>query len=97
MSGIANSVGNVVDYISNATTDVIQKATDSIGDFIEFIAVMIITSCIIPVVVFIILIWGSKLIFNLEYDFEDIKNKYKNRQIKAIKLKKTTKQNEHDR
>ena len=44
--------------------------------------------------VFIILIWGSKMIFNLDYDFQNIKNKYANRHIKAIKLKKITKPND---
>ena len=53
---------------------------------------MIITSCVIPIIVFIVLIWGSKIIFNLNYDFSNIKNIYAKRNIKAIRFKKDKKE-----
>ncbi len=93
LSGIFNTTKDIVDDISSSTSNLIDKATDSIGDFVEFIAVMIITSCIMPLIVFVVLIWGSKLIFNLDYDFKKVVKKYKNRKIKSMNIKKINKSN----
>ena len=62
---------------------------------------MIITACVIPILVFVIFIWGTKMILGLDYNmpgFSDINkampkmNLFKNKEEKAKKEKKNKKE-----
>ena len=51
------------DKISSGVTGVIDNVKDSVGNFVEATAILIITSCVIPIMTFMAMIWGVKLIF----------------------------------
>ena len=48
ISGAKDSVANVVENVTVSTEDLVQKVENSLNHFIEAVAVMIITSCVIP-------------------------------------------------
>ncbi len=49
--------------ISSLTSDTVDKVTSFLSSLLESLAVMIITSCIIPILTFIFLLWLVKTIF----------------------------------
>lgn len=49
--------------LTSITTDTIDKITNFIDNLLESLAVMIVTACIIPLLVFAFLIWLIKVIF----------------------------------
>ena len=46
------------------TTETIEKITNFLENLLESLAVMIVTACVIPILVFVILIWLVKTIFS---------------------------------
>ena len=46
------------------TTETIDKITSFVGSLLESLAVMIVTSCIVPALVFVFLVWMVKTIFS---------------------------------
>lgn len=50
--------------ISSLTTGTIDKITSFIDNLLESLAVMIVTSCVIPVLVFVFLVWLLKTVFS---------------------------------
>ncbi len=45
------------------TTETVEKVSGFLGSLLESLAVMIVTACVIPVLVFVFLIWLVKTIF----------------------------------
>ena len=54
-----------VSSITGGTTAVVKKFETSLNNFIEAIAVMLITSCVIPLLTFMVLIWFTKSLLNI--------------------------------
>ncbi|MCR4903736.1 MAG: hypothetical protein K6A23_12815 [Butyrivibrio sp.] len=50
--------------LTTLTTETINKVTDFLGSLIESLAVMIVTACIIPILVFVFFVWLVKTIFS---------------------------------
>ena len=46
------------------TTETIDRISDFLQDLMESLAVMVVTSCVIPVLVFVFLIWLVRVIFS---------------------------------
>lgn len=65
LSGI---ISKVKDEVSKATDDLLTKAENAINNLLEALAVMIVTSCLIPVVVIIFFIWLAKMLLGLNSD-----------------------------
>lgn len=68
--GLLEKFGN---YLSDLTskvgigiTDMIKKGEDSFNEFLDAIAVLIITTCVIPLIVILIFAWSIKILFNFE-------------------------------
>lgn len=61
ISWIANAAGTVVDYV-----------TSLLSRFIEAIAVMIVTSCLIPILVIVFFLWIIKVLFSLNFSLYDV-------------------------
>ena len=53
ISSAKDSVANVVENVTVSTEDLVQKVENSLNHFIEAVAVMIITSCVIPMLVLV--------------------------------------------
>lgn len=69
---ISDTAGNLADTASEITEgftggEIIRKANDMVNDFVEAIAVMIVTSCLIPVLVLLFMFWVIKLLFGMSF------------------------------
>ena len=62
MSWIENAAGTIVEYV-----------TGLLSRFIEAIAVMIVTSCLIPILVIIFFIFLMKILFNVDISTSDLR------------------------
>lgn len=59
---------SVADAASSLTTNVTEKAKESVNQFLEATAVMLVTSCVIPIIVMLFFFWLVKTI--LEADIQ---------------------------
>jgi cell division protein FtsB len=66
-----NWVDKVGDYLSNFTSnigsgisEITKKGEDTLSTFLDTIAILIITSCVIPIVVILIFAWIIKILFS---------------------------------
>ena len=73
-SGIADALSNTAEKLKNSVTEtassVKEKLNTLLSKFIDAVAVMIVTSCIIPIAVLLVLMWLLKLIFSLDWDIK---------------------------
>ena len=58
-----DSDSGIIGEITTITTNTIDKVTNFISDLTESLAVMIVTACIVPVLVFVLLVWIMKIMF----------------------------------
>ena len=70
-SSAKDSVANVVENVTISTEELGQKVENSLNHFIEAVAVMIITSCVIPMLVLLLFFWMVKIV--LDVDLSGIK------------------------
>lgn len=76
-SGLVSKFKDGIANIGNNVSDLIKKGEKTLSNFIDAIAILLITSCVIPILVLVFLIWIVKMIFgvNVQYTkFEKIKN-----------------------
>ena len=73
ISGAKDSVTNVVENVTVSTEELVQKVEKSLNHFIEAVAVMIITSCVIPMLVLLLFFWMVKIV--LDVDLSGVKIK----------------------
>ncbi len=66
---ISNVIANVKDGVTNA----VDKATAFINETIEYLAVMIVTSCVIPLSVLFFFIWLIRMVCNVNISLPDVK------------------------
>lgn len=60
------SIYNVASKIGGNVSGMVSKGEDSLAAFLDAIAVLIITSCVIPIVVILIFAWLIKIIFGFD-------------------------------
>ena len=63
--GISGLFSKVTEGISKATTKTVDKFKRVLNNMIEAIAVMLVTSCLIPILVIVFFSWLVKLIFGI--------------------------------
>ncbi len=74
------TIEEVKNNITSSTSETINKVKNILSNFIEATAVMIVTSCIIPVLTVLVFIWLIKIILGIEInkpEFLKIENKDK--------------------
>lgn len=59
-----DSDSGIIGEITTITTNTIDKVTNFISDLTESLAVMIVTACVVPVLVFVFLVWIMKVMFS---------------------------------
>lgn len=59
----------LLQIVTGATTNLLQKATEITNRYLESLAVMIVTACVIPVVVMLFFFWIIKLLTGLQLTF----------------------------
>lgn len=73
ISNAKDSVTNVVENVTISTEELVRKVENSLNHFIEAVAVMIITSCVIPMLVLLLFFWMVKIV--LDVDLSGVKIK----------------------
>ena len=73
ISSAKDSVANVVENVAISSEDLVKKVENSLNHFIEAVAVMIITSCVIPMLVLLLFFWMVKIV--LDVDLSGVKIK----------------------
>lgn len=73
----------IVSDVGDNVSEWIHKGEKALSDFIDAIAILLITSCVIPILVLILFIWIVKIIFGISIPVKEIKkinsdNKVKN-------------------
>lgn len=79
---VASAVGNVVSIVTEKGKELIEKLTKNLNKMIEAIAVMLVTTCVIPIAIIIFFIFIVKMIFSVDINidtkklpkFSDVKN-----------------------
>ena len=60
------SLSNLTSKIGIGITDIAKKGEDTLSEFLETIAVLIITNCVIPIGVLVIFAWITKIFFGFD-------------------------------
>lgn len=82
---ITSSVSNAVLNIGEGVNELIEKGKLILSNFIDAIAILIITTCVIPIMVLFVLTWVIKIIFDITIPVKTIKPnlpKFKNKTSK---------------
>ena len=82
---ITSSVSNAVSNIGEGVNELIEKGKLILSNFIDAIAISIITTCVIPIMVLFVLTWVIKIIFDITIPVKTIKPnlpKFKNKTSK---------------
>ena len=58
-----DSDSGIIGEITTITSNTIDKVTEFISSLMESLAVMIVTACVVPVLVFVFLVWIMKVMF----------------------------------
>ena len=58
-----DSDSGIIGEITTITTSTIDKVTEFISSLMESLAVMIVPACVVPVLVFVFLVWIMKVMF----------------------------------
>jgi len=83
---IGDYLSDLTSTIGNDITSMVQKGEDTLTAFLDAIAVMIITSCVIPIVVILIFAWIIKILFGFD----------SNRSLTNFREKVNKEQDDHD-
>ncbi len=63
---IGDSISNFTAKIGNDISTIVKKGEDTLASFLDTIAVLIITTCVIPIVVILIFAWSIKILFGFD-------------------------------
>ncbi len=61
---IGDYISNFTSKIGNGISEITKKGEDTLSTFLDTIAILIITSCVIPIVVILIFAWVIKILFS---------------------------------
>lgn len=65
------AVEKFVSWIENAAGTIVDYVTGLLSKFIEAVAVMLVTSCIIPILVIVFFAWLVKILFKIDFSLSD--------------------------
>lgn len=68
VTSAGDSVSSGIDKITNSASGLLQSAKETLSRLFEGLMITVITSCVIPIFVFILLIWLSNVILGLNID-----------------------------
>ncbi|MGN1344156.1 MAG: hypothetical protein ACI4U3_06210 [Traorella sp.] len=69
----SNGFMDFLNGITSGVTNFVESAKNALSKFVDAIAVLIITTCVIPILVFVVIIWIVKNLFNINFDSKKIK------------------------
>ena len=66
---LASMLSDAVDEVGKAITGTVvataEKVKDALGNFLDAFAIMLVTSCVIPLLVLVFFLWLVKMIFGI--------------------------------
>lgn len=77
-----DSEGNIFDKfaskIKNGVSGLMEKAETLLNHFIEVVAVMMVTSCLIPIIVLLFMLWFVRILFGIQISVpKDLPGRFK--------------------
>lgn len=78
---ITSTVTGAISSIGKGVSKLIEKGKIILGNLIDAIAVLLITSCVIPVVVLLAMVWIIKTIFGINISIKNIKSKSDKKEV----------------
>ena len=63
----SNFLVQIFETVKDGVTDLTAAAKNALSTFVDAIAVLIITSCMIPIFVLLFFVWVTKLIFDIDF------------------------------
>ncbi|MDO4538543.1 MAG: hypothetical protein Q4B54_10315, partial [Coriobacteriales bacterium] len=60
-----NPLATLVDTVTSGATGAVERLRDILNDFIESLAVMVVTSCVIPIVVLLLFVWLIRVLLGI--------------------------------
>lgn len=63
------------DRITDGATSAVKKVEQSLNQFVEALAVLIVTSCIIPILVLVFFVWLMKILLGMDGSLKTVKRK----------------------
>ena len=67
LSGAKESVASVVENVTISSEELVRKVETSLSHFVEAVAVMLITSCVIPLLVLFVFFWLIKILVDVDF------------------------------
>lgn len=94
-SGFLSKFKNSVSNLGENVSELVNKGEKELSKFIDAIAVLLITSCVIPIIVLIFLVWIVKIIFGVKISIPNInkKKKIEEKTIRTVEDKEKISQN----
>lgn len=65
------AISKFISWIENAAGTIVDYVTNLLSKFIEAVAVMLVTSCVIPILVLLFFVWLIKVMFNVDISLTD--------------------------
>lgn len=87
--GFTSKVTEGISSIGDSISGILEKGKTMLGNFIDAIAIMLITSCVIPIAVLIFFIWIIKIIFGVSIPSVNIKQNKKQLDTTTVKASET--------
>ena len=92
-SGFLSKFKNSVSNLGENVSELVNKGEKELSKFRDAIAVLLITSCVIPIIVLIFLVWIVKIIFGVKISVPDINKKIEEKTIQTVEDKEKISQN----
>lgn len=70
---ITSTVTDAISSIGDGVSKLIEKGKNVLSKFIDAIAILLITTCVIPIAVLFFIIWIIKIIFGINIPVKDVK------------------------
>lgn len=72
ISSAKDTVSNAVENVTLSSEELVQKVENSLNRFVEAVAVMLITSCVIPILVLLVFFWLIKILLDVDFSGGEI-------------------------
>ena len=66
--GILGFFQDAIDTVTGGISSAVEGAQESLNQFIESLAVMLVTSCLIPILVLLFYFWVAKILLGVNID-----------------------------
>lgn len=81
--GWLSKVKERIEKAGEGASNLVEKGKQALSNLIDGIAILLITSCIIPIAVLIFLLWIVKMIFNVNITIQNPKKFFKEKKEKV--------------